>query len=362
MRILFVNSIQMFAGGEIWLLTTMVELQRRGHYVHLLCRPETELARKALARGLPVTTMQMRSDLDPVTMYQTWRLLRRYRLEAIITNMDKELRFAGLAARLAGIRGIFPRRGIDYPLKNRWRYRFAYNVLATRVIANSRATKKALLKNASWLKPERVMVIHNGIDPSPFAGPSGSVLPELTPRSGPETIIGFVGQLDERKGVQILLPAFAQLHQQIPTVRLLLVGRGSLEGWIRDFIRSQDLTEAVSLTGFRDDIVAVMTAIDVLVLPSFWEGFGIVLIEAMAAAKPVISTRVSSMPEIVMQGQTGLLVAPGNVAELANALFELVKNPALAARMGAAGRQRVLDYFNLDRMISELEQVLKIRD
>ncbi len=354
LRILFVNSIQMFGGGEVWMLRTLALLKEKGHRVWLLCRPGTRLAQEALRQGIAVRTMRMRGDFDALSIWQVFRLIKRLRIQVVLTNMDKELRFAGIAARLAGVGAVFPRRGIDYPLKDRWRYRFAYNKLASMVIANSKATARALRRNAPWLPEERIAVIYNGIDPAPFVSGSPRLRQEYR-LPAHARVIGFVGQLDERKGICYLLQAFAEVHRRHPETVLLVVGEGPLREWIVTTAAAYGLARAVILTGFREDVPAVMRSIDMLVLPSLWEGFGIVLIEAMAAGRPVVTTAVSSMPEIVLHGRTGLLVPPGNAQALAEAVCALLEDPARAKRMGRAGQVRVSEHFADQRMLRELE-------
>ncbi len=357
MKILFANTIQMFGGGEVWMLRALSELQRRGHTVALLCRPGTEVARRASEAGITVHAMPVRGDFGPLTIWRAIRLLRAEHYQIILTNMDKELRFMGIAARCAPGCRVIARRGIDYPLKNRWRYRFTYNVLASAVIANSQATQKALLRNAPWLDPQRIHVIYNGIDPQPFLLPASGNFRSRLGLERQHFVIGFVGQLDERKGLEWLLPAFRETWRQFPAARLALVGEGPLRPWIETFCRENHLTGAVHLAGFVAGVEEVMRDIDVLVLPSLWEGFGIVLIEAMAAGKPCITTAVSSMPEIVVHGVTGYVVPVRDAQALGNALCELLNDPGRAAAMGRAGRQRVEKHFTLARMVDELEQL-----
>ncbi|HPR88171.1 MAG TPA: glycosyltransferase family 4 protein [bacterium] len=355
MKILFANTIQMFGGGEVWMLRALEALRRRGHTVALLCRPGTEVGRRATALGLTVHYLAVRGDFGPITIWRAARLLRRHRYQIVLTNMDKELRFMGLAARLVGGCRVIARRGIDYPLKNRLRYRFSYNGLAAAVIANSQATKQALLRNAPWLDPERVHVIYNGIDPAPFLAPGDG---NFRRRIGVEPdvpLIGFVGQLDERKGMKTLLPAFQMLQARLPACRLVLVGEGPLRSWIETWRREHGLEEAIVLAGFHARIEEVMRDIDVLVLPSLWEGFGIVLIEAMAAGKPCVTTRISSMPEIVVDGETGRVVPVEESGALAEALFATAGDRTRAAQWGEAGRRRVQAHFTLDRMVHQLE-------
>ncbi|MDZ7359769.1 MAG: glycosyltransferase family 4 protein [candidate division KSB1 bacterium] len=359
MNILFINSIQMFGGGEIWMLRTLRALQERGHRVWLCCRPETEVGQRAIAQGIPVESIKFSGDFNPVTIFQLARFMKRQRIEVVLTNMDKELRLGGMAAKIAGVPAVIPRRGIDYPLKNRWRYRFAYNVLATKTIANSQATKRALLREAPWLHPESIEVIYNGIDVQPFLHASARPWRSKWSLKADEPLLGFVGQLDERKGIRVLLAAFARIKSEVPRARLVLVGHGPLREMIESEVKRQQWEDAVLLPGFLEDVPGVMQAIDVLLLPSLWEGFGIVLIEAMAAGKPAIGTDTSSMPEIIVDGQTGYLVPPGDSEALARRAMELLKNPALREQFGHAARRRVAAKFTLERMIDQLENLFQ---
>jgi glycosyltransferase involved in cell wall biosynthesis len=358
MNILFINSIQMFGGGEIWMLRTLTALQKRGHTVHLLCRPGTMLAQRSRAACISTHTMPIKGDLGPVTIWRTKRLLQKLGIEIILTNMDKELRFAGLAAKWAGGVPLVSRRGIDYPLKDRLHYRLSYNWLATMVVANSQATKDSLLRYAPWLSPDRVKVIYNGIDPEPFMEPTALDLRRQLGLDRESKLIGFVGQLDERKGWHTLLPAFVQTARRHANAHLVAVGVGSLQEWIKHYAVEQGIADRVHLLGFRDDIVDIMKNIDMLILPSLWEGFGIVMVEAMAAAKPVIVTNVSSMPEVVVEGQTGHVVPVRDPAALAKAMLRLLEDQALAQRMGLAGQQRVLEHFTMNHMVDQYESLL----
>ncbi|HPG38463.1 MAG TPA: glycosyltransferase family 4 protein [bacterium] len=360
MHILFINSIQMFAGGEVWMLRTLDGLRKRGHRVYLICRPGTELEQRARRQGFAVTTITMKNDYDLLAIYRTWKFIRKHRIQVMLTNMDRELRFGSIAARLAGHCAVIPRRGIDYPLKNRLQYRLSWQILADRAIANSAATRQALLRNAPWLDPDKIHVIYNGIDPAPFMAPADRELRSEWTTDPAAKIIGFAGQLDERKGIHDLLPAFKQVAEKWPNVHLVLAGEGPLRQYIVDYCHENGLVERVHLPGFLSPITDFMKAIDYLVLPSLWEGFGIVLIEAMATGKPVITTNVSSMPEIVQHNKTGLVVPVQNAAALANAFTALLLNPRQAAQWGENGRQRVLKMFTIDRMLDKLEALFRL--
>lgn len=355
LNILFANSIQMFAGGEVWMLRTMGELQNRGHHVTLLCRPGTELAERAERQNISTHRIKITGDFNPATILKIARFLKQNRIDVILTNMDKELRLCGMAAKLTDHPPVISRRGIDYPLKNKIHYRLSYNWLANQVVANSQSTKKALLRNAPWLNPDRIQVIYNGLNPENYdEAHTHDLREELKIPSG-VPLVGFVGQLDERKGFDALLPAFQYLTTISPDAILLLAGTGPLENQIKTFAKENQLENNIKILGFRNDIPNLMRTIDLLVLPSWWEGFGIVLIEAMAAGKPTITTAVSSMPEIVTHEKTGLIVPPHDRQALATALEKIITNPQLARQMGESGQRDVLDRFTLEKMVDKYE-------
>ena len=108
----------MFGGGEIWMLRTLKGLQERGHQVFLICRSGTELENRAQKQGVKVKSFKIKGDLGPLSIFRTWKFIKKEKIQIVLTNMDKELRFGGIAAKCAGHCAIIPRRGIDYPLKN----------------------------------------------------------------------------------------------------------------------------------------------------------------------------------------------------------------------------------------------------
>lgn len=341
------------------MLRTLEGLKRRGHYVALLCRPHTQVGKRAEDRGIPVFRIKVRGDFGPLTILRTIRLLCKEKFDIILTNMDKELRFAGLAAKIVGGSIVLPRRGIDYPLKNKMRYRFAYNKLADALLANSEATKATLLRNAPWLDEKRIHVIYNGIDPKPFLGEPKIDFRRQWGLDEHALIVGFAGQLDERKGINCLLEAFAKTSAVHENVHLFIAGQGPMKSKIEKFSSKNQLDTKIHLVGFLDSIENFMKSIDIFVLPSLWEGFGIVLIEAMAAGKPAITTNVSSMPEIVVHNKTGKVVPVNNVDALAQAIIELAQDKNMRDLMGKNGRQRVLEKFTIERMLDSLEKLFQ---
>jgi len=357
LNLLFINSITMYGGGEVWLITAMKEFIRRGHNVTLICRPDAKILHYAEQNNIDAITLKMRGDVDPFTILKLVGILRKKKIDIILTNVEKELRISGIAAIFTGVKAVISRKGVDLPIKNRLQYRFTHNMLATVIVANSQSTKKTLLKNAPWLNQDKISVIYNGIDPELFSIENTRDLRDELGIPQQFPLIGFVGRLNVQKGIVYILEAFEKVFEKIPSAQLLMAGTGDLSDEIETIAKKKGFSRNIHLIGFRDDIPNVMRTIDLLILPSVWEGFGIVLIEAMAAEKPCVITNISSMPEIVIDGQTGIVVPSKDANKLADAIINLIRNPSLAKKMGCEGKKLVQNKFTLQKMISRYEQL-----
>jgi glycosyltransferase involved in cell wall biosynthesis len=173
-------------------------------------------------------------------------------------------------------------------------------------------------------------------------------------------LIASVSRLFSWKGQRELLQAFAVAREQLPELKLLIVGAdereahvGSFTAELKGLAERLGVTESVVFTGGRSDIANVMAACDVFTLPSFEEPFGLVFLEAMAMRRPVVALNNGGTPEVVEHGKSGLLSAPYDIAAYAANILTLLRDPALRARMGEYGRQRVLEYFNAQRMAAD---------
>lgn len=204
-------------------------------------------------------------------------------------------------------------------------------------VAISQFGRSQLYRWADFGSWDRIKVVHCGIEPQAFADPAP--LPEAPTR------IVSIGRFSEQKGQMLLIEALARLHAEHPDLHLTLVGDGPLRGALERAIAEHGLGGAVSLTGWLDEagVRRALAEAHALVLPSFAEGLPMVVMEAMAAARPVIATAIAGIPELVRPGETGWLVPAGDVQALADAVSALTATANTdLARMGAAGRARVL--------------------
>ena len=208
------------------------------------------------------------------------------------------------------------------------------------------------------LNPAKVRVVANGVDVAAIdaARPGKAVRRELgLPEGVP--VIGLVGRLDHwGKGHKELLTAIARLRERHP-VQALIVGGGRRIDEVRQLAESLGLAGAVHFLGPRPDVPDLLNAMDIFVLPSYSEGVSLALLEAMAAGLPVIATAVGGLPEVVTDGDNGLLIPPRDAEALAGALERLLADPAFAQRLGANARAHVRERYSLDRLGREINEI-----
>jgi glycosyltransferase involved in cell wall biosynthesis len=224
------------------------------------------------------------------------------------------------------------------------------------VIVNS----KAVGGRFPWARPHKVRCIYNGVDLARFQPrhPPGGLCASLGLPVG-VPVVASVGRFVPYKGYTHLLKAARLVQEAMANVHWLLVGDGELREELEGECRSLGLEAQVHFVGWREDIPDLLAVSDLFVLPSLGEHFGRVLIEAMAMGRAVVATDAGGVPEIVIHGETGLLVPPGEPKALAEAVLALLEDPARAARLGGAGRRRAESEFSLSRHVEAVEALYR---
>lgn len=234
----------------------------------------------------------------------------------------------------------------------RWHYGL-YCRLAHRMIAVSDYVRRFTIEHFPLMQAEKLVVIRNGIHYQQFQGVHGAAELRAALGISPEApVVGFVGRLAEQKGVAYLVDAVAELAKRFPELRVVVVGEGELREELQ--ARARQLPQMI-FAGFQREIPRYLSMFDIFVLPSLWEGLPMSILEAMAAGKPVVATGVSGTPEVVVDGETGYIVEPKNVGQLAEKLSLLIADGELRRRMGAAGRDRVIAHFSAEGMVRTSE-------
>jgi glycosyltransferase involved in cell wall biosynthesis len=228
--------------------------------------------------------------------------------------------------------------------------RFLWN-RADAIICISHAVSDWLIEGG--MPADRTKVIYYGIEPDKFSQPRVDLRKEWALNGS--AIIGSIGRLEPRKGHDCLIEAMGALVKRLPNVLLLIAGHDSWGYGVTLGRRIDELglKDRVRLIGFQDDVVSFLSALDVFAFATNSEGFGQVLVEAMAMAKPVVASRIPPINEIVVDGETGSLAECGSPKAFAEAIARLLTDPEKRVRMGARGRERVKTYFTAERMTQE---------
>jgi len=349
MRIVQFITPSQIGGAEVHVLSLAARLLRRGHDVTVICPRGRDLERELRARDLPLWAPRTTGKFDPVTLIRLARRLRSWRADVLHTHLSTASLLGSLAARLAGVPAIATVHGLNSKTCFQ---------CADRLIAVSQAVKQHL--TAQGVPPDRIRVIYNGIDlPADVHTPQPDLRQRVAPASA--VVFGTVGRLGPEKGHRYLLEAAAQLSRRagLPPVHVLIVGQGREEAPLRALAQRLGIGDRVTFAGFQREVWPYLAIMDVFVLPSLKEGLSLSALEAMALGKPVVASRVGGTPEVVEDGETGMLVPPSDASALAEALASLVRSPEAMERMGRAGRQRVAERFGAERMASEIEEVYR---
>jgi len=324
--------------------------------------PHLEVAEVARRYDFPVEIFPCKGKLDIRTILSIRNFLRAQKIDIAHSHGYKS-NFYALAAstgnKVSLIATCHNWLGQDRKMKLYARLDKSFLNRFDKVVAVSDSVEKEILKHN--ISPAKVLVIQNGIDLGRFN--SGRKTDTLRRELGIDpkcNIVGTVGRLSEEKGHTHLLHGAQKVLQAYPDVVFLIVGDGPLREDLQD--KALQLAQEGSVnpflfTGVRNDMEEIYSLMDIFVLPSLTEGLPMVLLEAMAAQKPVVATRVGAVPRVIENGHSGLLIPPGDVESLAGAIIDLLNDPQKAQYMAQNGYERVRDHFSAKRMA---EQYIKV--
>ncbi|MCX7819240.1 MAG: glycosyltransferase [Kiritimatiellae bacterium] len=352
MRWLLINPIKSagWGGMEGWMLRLASELAAQGEECAIAGRIRSPWPARCARAGIEFEPLCFGGDAAPWAWLSLARIMRRRRPDVVIVKGFRQARWARLTAPSAAIAVKLPAGGeLRDTLADRWTVRSVVD----RILTDCHATRAELLRRR-WLRPARVVVAYNGVTPishwpdEALRRRARTVL--LGNRSDVGPIAVVVGRLDAAKRVDDVLGAFAAVGADV-AARLVVIGDGPDRERIQALVRSFGVQERVELLGWRDDAAELMWGADLLIHASEREGLSNAILEAMAAGLPVVATKSGGTAEAVEDGLTGRLVDCGDRAAMAAAIGELLRDRALASRLGAAGAARVRERFTVPGMV-----------
>ncbi len=349
-------------GAETMLLCLVKSLALLGHesvigvFRNSHC-PHTEVAEAARLKGLKVEIIPCDGKIDRRAVDVIRHCLQIHSIDLVHTHGYKANFYGYLAARGKGVPAVatyhldWPDRGLALRLYH------LFDRLVVRRFGKIAAVSEAVARSLrrSGVPSAKIVTIDNGIDLSPFAQARPILQEEISER--PDALIGLVGRLTPQKGCEYFLRAAQRVLIDFPRTLFVLVGEGPDRRKLEELVRDLNIAERVIFAGHREDMPGVYASLDILVLPSINEGLPMTLIEAMAAARPVIATPVGAIPKLIIPEQTGLLVNPRDPVGLAAALGRLISNPDLRHRLGRDGQAWVMRRFSAEAMAQQYAEI-----
>ncbi len=359
-RVVHLHRIGGIGGSERHLLALLPALRNRGVDVHFLglddpARDPEPFYERLAAVNVPFSRLSCPRDVDPGLARATVRAVRSLRPDLVHTHLVHADVYGAVAARRAGAVLVSTKHNDD-PFRT-GPYRFverATTRAASRVICITAALLRFNAVRVGIPAP-KLRVVHYGLDapPEPWGDAAGPKLPDAA------RVLLAVSRLERQKGLDVAVRALAELRSERDDVHLVVLGEGSRRGELEALARELDVGDAVHLPGRVGDVGAWLERAELLVHPARWEGFGLALLEAMLCARPVVGTRVSSIPEIVIDGETGLLVEPDDAHVLAAAIGGLLDDHERARRLGEAGLARARATFSVELMTERTSAVYR---
>jgi len=348
LRILQVITARRFYGAERVLVHLCEGLRDRGHQVWVACKPNEDVERELARLDIPAFAMDIAGKANPAAPFRLAGLARRLRADIIHTHLSSASLWGSIAGRMIGV----PAVAEVHALNSRRCF-----MLAHRIVTCSEGVRRHLL--AHDVPADRMDVLYNGLPLRLFEGlrSGAEVRQELgLPLDGP--VIGAVAHLAPKKGQRYLLEAVLLLRARYPNLVCLFVGEGETYLELQELAEQLGVQDSVRFLGFRPDAVQLMVGLDVVVLPSTAkEGLGVALIEAGFLGKPTVGSNCPGIDEVIVNGETGLLVPPTDSWALAEAIATVLSDPALGRRLGEAARARVSATFTMESMAARAEEI-----
>ncbi len=360
LRVMFIQTDMRIGGAEMLTANIMRRMDRRRFAVELCCLKELGTLGEELANEIPAHCDLLAGKFDLRVWPRLTRLLRRRRIDAVVTVGAGDKMFWGrLAAHRVGVPVILSAlHSTGWP-DGVGRLNRRLTPITDAFIAVAESHGRFLAKNLG-IHESRVAVIPNGVDTERSAPRADMPAVREELGIGPaDPVVGIVAALRPEKNHELFLEMARRVAEKLPQARFLVIGDGPCGNAIRQRTHDLGFAAQVSFLGSRDDVPRVLAAMDVFALTSQIEANPVSILEAMSTGLPVVSTNVGSIHEAVMEGQTGFLVPPGDADSLAKRVLQLLYEPILSRSMGAAVREAVIRRWSLDATVGGYERLIE---
>lgn len=352
MKVLHVETGMHLYGGALQVRYLLEGL--RGKVENVLVAPRGSEIAAAVAENARVYDPPVAGEIDPRLLMGLVRAIREERPDIVHVHSRRGADlWGGVAARFSGIPSLLTRR-VDNP-EPKWLVRAKYGMYA-KVVTISEGIRKVLLTEG--IAPGRMECIPSAVDTRVYR-PGGD--PEWFRRefqlSVEEKVVGVIAQLISRKGHRFLIEAAPAILKDVPNTRFLVFGQGPLREELDGLCQKSGLSDRFLFAGFRRDMPRILPCLDLVVHPALMEGLGVSLLQASACGVPIVAARAGGIPEVVREGENGILVEPGTAAGLVAPIVEILRSGALADRYGRNGVELVRNRFSIESMVAGYERL-----
>lgn len=358
MRILYVTDSLRIGGAETLLLAMVRDFRARGHDIALAYFTDGPLHSDFEALGVTPCRLARHGLKDPRALARLMRLIRRHRPDVVHTHLRK----SDLAGQLGAVLMRIPVRVSTAHNVDPWRRNKVLSLVADvcmtgcqKIIAVSSEVRDYMIEVAGT-PADDVITIANGIDLERFDPASVAPL-DKRDRWGfapQDPVVGIVGRLEAQKDHETFLSAAKLVSERRPHTRFLIIGEGERRDSLEKRATKLGLAQHVVFAGLERDMPAMLATLDIVVFSSRWEGLPVALLEAMAMSRPVVATAVGGMPGLIEDGETGILVPPGDAQSLANGIMRLLKDTTLAGRLARRCRPLISQRYGVRRMHDQI--------
>ena len=341
-----------WGGQEMQVVSLAKKLQTRGVNVIVACRNKSPTYVNSKEAALKTVHLKVRGSFDIKAISRLARFIKKYDIDIIHGHSGRDYWVCVLAAKIAG-RKVFLTRHLLTPLHNQTSFIVDK---ADKVIAVSGASKEVLLKDG-YIRPEKIEVVYNGIDLNQYNPDIDPLIIRRELNLKPdENLIGCIGRMG-CKGQKEILYALNKVLPEFPNLKCLFVSESDEPEELYEDLNKLGLNDHVIFKGFRKDVPNIISSLDILINVPTWEALGMIMVESMACAKPVIASKVGGIPEVVIDRVNGILVPLADIDKLAGAIIYLLANKDKAKDIGKKGRALVEDKFDIEDTIEKIQNL-----
>lgn len=374
-KVLHVIGSSNIGGGEKLLCDLIEKMDKEKFEVFIVCPPKGNMIESYKHCAKEIKLLRVNKIFNVFALFNLYVYIKNRKFDIVHTHLYVSDLFGIIASMFAGTPVIistihghnFNRVGSTGPraIKNAifsLFYRAIY-IFNDTVVAVCESVKKDLTERKGIkVMPEKVRVIYNAIDLAKIKyndkniGIRKMLAKEI---SGDASLIGMIANFDTVKGHRNLIKAAPKVIQRFPNVKFLLVGGGKEREFIKKMAKKYGISDYLIFAGQKDDILSLISVCDLIVLPSLSEGFSLVIMEAMALARPIVASNVGGIAEIIEDGKTGILVPSDNYDMLSNAIIDVLEDGPKAFKIGEKAREKIINdnRFHIEHMASQTEEL-----